>query len=512
MGPWYETVLPPILMTRRTARKKKALPDLGPSPRSRNGLWVALLLGALVLVNLYVFVWNKETSLAAVRDKAKGGPAMQIPATSGALDGSEPGSAQGAPGPLGGLAQRAASEAAALGGNVVEGKVGNGDSLGRLLKRSGLTAQQTDELIRALHDVLDFKSIRAGQHFKLTRGASGEVTSFELVISKISTVRATRDSAGQLVGAADQSQTRLEIKQFGGRIDSSLYASIKAAGEDSSLVSFFVDVFAYDLDFYNDTHEGDVFRVVVEKEYKDQEFLGYRRILAAQYDGKAGKFGTYYFLPPGQTKGRYFSADGESAEKTFLKTPLKFARVSSKFDRRRMHPVLHTVRAHLGVDYAAPTGTPVWAAAPGKIISRGMAGGAGNMVILRHENGLDTVYMHLSKFAAGQKVGQVVEAKTVIGYVGTTGLSTGPHLHFGVKKNGAFVDPSKLAPTRRAGVAKVQREQFRAEVLKLEGLLAKVALPAEGGGANDANAVAAETPADRTVLRQEGGATAAAAR
>lgn len=486
-------------MTRRTARKKKALPDLGPAPRSRNGLWVALLLGALVLVNLYVFVWNKETSLAAVRDKAKGGPVMTIPTANGAIDGGGAGALDGS-GPLAGLGQRAASEAAALGGNVVEGTVGNGDSLGRLLKKNGLTAQQTDEIIRALHGVVDFKTIRAGQRFRLERSPSGEVQSFELVISKISTVRANRDAAGQLVGTANQSQTRVEVKQIGGRIDSSLYASVKAAGEDTSLVAFFVDVFAYDLDFYNDTHEGDVFRVVVEKEYKDQEFLGYRRILAAEYQGKAGRFGTFYFLPPGAppgTRGRYFNADGESAEKTFLKTPLKYARMSSGFDRRRMHPVLHTVRAHLGIDYAAPVGTPVWAAAPGKIISRGPAGGAGNMVIVRHDNGLDTVYMHLSKFASGQKVGQTIEAKTVIGYVGTTGLSTGPHLHFGVKQNGAFVDPSKLTPTRRSSVAKNQREAFRAEVGRLGGLLAATVLPAEPGliVANGEGASAATTTA-----------------
>lgn len=437
-----------------------------------------------MLVNLYVFVWNKDTSLAAVRDKAKGGPTLTVPAPSGALDAAGPGAAAPPGSPLSGLDQKVAQQAAALAGNLVEGTVANGDSLGKLLKRSGLTAQQTDEVIRALHGVMDFKAIRAGQRFRLQRDASGEVQAFELVLSKISTVRAARDAAGQLVGAADQSETRVEIKQIGGRIDSSLYASVKAAGEDSSLVAFFVDVFAYDLDFYNDTHEGDVFRVVVEKIYKEQEFLGYRRILAAEYAGKAGKFGTFYFVPPGATpdasgnaRGRYFSAEGESAEKTFLKTPLKFARVSSGFDRRRMHPVLHTVRAHLGVDYAAPTGTPVWAAAPGKIISRGPAGGAGNMVVLRHDNGLDTVYMHLSKFATGQKVGQFVEAKTVIGYVGTTGLSTGPHLHFGVKKGGAFVDPSKLAPTRRGGVPRAQRDAFRAEVAKLTSLLDGVVLP-----------------------------------
>jgi murein DD-endopeptidase MepM/ murein hydrolase activator NlpD len=479
-------------MTRRTARKKKALPDLGPAPRSRNGLWVAILLAALVLVNLYVFVWNKETSLAAVRDKAKSGPAMVVPG-GGALAGDDRGA--GPRGVLSGLLARAMTPPAPLGDGVLEGTVTGGDSLGRLLKRSGLTAQQTDEVIRALHGVLDFKSIRAGQRFRLARDGRGEVQSFELILSKISTVRAARDAAGQLQGSADRSQTRVEVKQLGGRIDSSLYAAIKAAGEDSSLVAFFVDVFAYDLDFYNDTHDGDVFRVVVEKEYKDDEFLGYRRILAAEYTGKVGTFRTYHFAPEGDSRGRYFDAAGESAEKTFLKTPLKFARVSSGFDRRRMHPVLHTVRAHLGIDYAAPVGTPIWAAAPGKIISRGPAGGAGNMIVLRHDNGLDTVYMHLSKFAAGQKVGQFVEAKTVIGFVGTTGLSTGPHLHFGVKRGGAFVDPTKLAPLRRGSVAKQHRDAFQRERQRLQALLdaahvATEATPVAGGAAPAASRAA----------------------
>jgi murein DD-endopeptidase MepM/ murein hydrolase activator NlpD len=481
-------------MTRRTARKKKAYPGLGPAPKSRNGLWVAVLLGALVLVNLYVFVWNKETSLSAVRDKAKSGVPMQVPTSAGTLASlaSPSGLVAHALGTHGSLTERTDAALRA----VIDGTVGNGDSLGRLLKRSGLSGQQTDEIIRALHGVLDFKSIRAGQHFRLERDDRGEVQAFELVISKISTIRAHRDPAGQLVGTATQAQTHVEVKQVSGRIDSSLYAAIKAVGEETSLVAFFVDVFAYDLDFYNDTHVGDVFRVVVEKEYKDQEFLGYRRILAAEYQGKAGRFRTFYFAPQGEARGRYFNAEGESAEKTFLKTPLKFARMSSGFDRRRMHPVLHTVRAHLGVDYAAPVGTPVWAAAPGKIISRGPAGGAGNMVILHHDNGLDTVYMHLSKFANGQKVGQVVEAKTVIGYVGTTGLSTGPHLHFGVRQAGTFVDPSKLTPTRRAGVAKQHRDGFRAEIGRLQGSLdAAMPITSAGVAGNDVRGDRDETSA-----------------
>ncbi|MBA3540777.1 MAG: M23 family metallopeptidase, partial [Deltaproteobacteria bacterium] len=237
---------------------------------------------------------------------------------------------------------------------------------------------------------------------------------------------------------------------------------------------------AYDLDFYNDTHDGDTFRVVVEKEYRDgeaKEFLRYRRILAAEYHGKVGTFRTFYFEPPGTEKGKgaYFDVKGESADKSLLKTPLKFARVSSGFDRRRMHPVLHTVREHLGIDYAAPVGTPVWAAAPGTISHRGPGGGAGNLVMIKHADGVETAYMHLSKFAPDQKVGQRIEAKTVIGYVGATGLATGPHLHFGVKKGGQFIDPSKLAPMKGTSIATKDADAFHAEVGKLEAMLAKIA-------------------------------------
>jgi murein DD-endopeptidase MepM/ murein hydrolase activator NlpD len=143
-----------------------------------------------------------------------------------------------------------------------------------------------------------------------------------------------------------------------------------------------------------------------------------------------------------------------------------------------MHPVLHRVKAHMGVDYPAAVGTPVWAATGGRIVSRKYAGGAGTMVVLAHDNGLTTRYMHLSMFASGQKVGQYVEAKTVIGYVGTTGLSTGPHLHFGVKKNGKYVDPLTLAPLRKGGVARKHLARFKLDIGGLGGRLARVDIPA----------------------------------
>jgi len=429
--------------------------SLGGPPARRNGAWVLLVLGALVLVNLYVFVWDKETSVAAIKREAEAKtPAAALP--------SQPLIAPAPASPL-----PATSAPVGPPGNV-DGKVAKGDTLGRLLKRSGLSGPEADEVIRALSGALDFKSIRAGQPFRIERGADGRVKLFELVLSKVQAVRATRAATGELVGKADNSTTRVESRSLGGRIDSSLWNALHAAGETPALVDFFVDVFAYDLDFYNDTQVGDTFRVVVEKEHTDgpdSQFVRYKRILAAEYKGRAGTFRTFFF------NGAYYNDLGESSEKTLLKTPLKFQRVTSGFDRARMHPILHTATAHLGVDYAAPTGTPIWAAAGGVITFRGPAGGAGNFVVLRHDSGLETHYMHMSKFVDGQKIGQRVEAKTVIGYVGSTGLSTGPHLHFGVKQNGAYIDPSKLAPVKGKSVPQRTMEAFRVEAARLRALM-----------------------------------------
>jgi murein DD-endopeptidase MepM/ murein hydrolase activator NlpD len=434
------------------------------------------VLGALVIVNLYVFVWDKQTSVGAIKREAdRATPTAMVPSRPLA-DAAVP----GGPSPA-----APATASAPIGPpGVIDGKVGKSDTLGRVLKKSGLTAAEADEVIRSLSGVFDFKTMRAGQTYRIERGPDGRVKSFELVVSKVQTVRAERGPAGTLIGKADNSQTRIEIKSIGGRIESSLYATIKASGETAALVDFFVDVFAYDLDFYNDTHDGDTFRVIVEKQVAATqsgpagpsgpsgaaELIRYRRILAAEYAGKVGTFRTFWF------GDGYFDDRGQSSEKTLLKTPLKFDRVSSGFDRARMHPVLHMVRAHLGIDYAAPTGTPVWAAASGVITHRGDGGGAGNLVMIRHDGGIETAYMHLSKFADGQKVGQRVAAKTVIGYVGATGLATGPHLHFGVKQNGEFIDPSKLTPVRSRAVPAKDLDAFKAEVGRLSAQLAAISI------------------------------------
>jgi len=452
-------------MVDRRTRSGKKTPVRRISPAKRGTIRLTLILGALVLINAYVFFWRDSTSIPAVMEKAaslgKRGPI-------GATDGAEPGLAAAANGEVIPEAPAPAPTTSSITGEVVKG-----ETLGKILKNKGLSAEETDQVLRALSEVFDFKSLRPGQAFVIERAADGTLQSFQLTISKVKTVRVQRGARGDLVGVADEAHTRIEVEEVAGKIDSSLYAAIKGAGESTSLVAFFVDVFAYDLDFYVDTHPGDTFRVLIEKEYKDQEFLRYRRILAAQYQGKVGTFEAFYWEGKAK-KGRYYDAQARSVEKSLLKTPLKYARVSSGFNPRRMHPILHTIKGHFGVDYAAPVGTPVWAAASGVIVQRGPSGGAGNLVVLKHDDGLITKYMHLSKFAAGQKVGQRVEAKTVIGYVGSTGLSTGPHLHFGVVKNGVHVDPLKLAPTRARGVPKEDLAAYKAHVAHAERKLAAI--------------------------------------
>ena len=444
--------------------------------RHRGSLYLAAVLGTLVVVNLYVFVWNKKTSVPAVMERA----AM-------AGENSVSGAAAAAADAVAAEAATAAAAAAVPGAlpeqaepaRWIEGAVEKGDSLGRILVREGLPPADRDEVIRALSGVLDFRAIMVGQKYRLRLGEDGRVETFLLDVSRLVKVRVQREPSGKLVGVEDHAETRLEVDEISGRIVSSLHSAVKASGEDTSLVSFFVDVFAYDLDFYVDQHRGDSFRVIVEKEYIGARFLRYKRVLAAEYAGKAGTYRAFWWQAPGARDGRYYDEKGVSVEKSLLKTPLKYTRVSSGFNRKRFHPVLHRTRAHLGIDYAAPTGTPVRAAASGTIVSRGPQGGAGNCVILKHGGGMQTIYMHMSRFAKGQAPGQKVAQKTVIGYVGMTGLATGPHLHFGVKLDGSYVDPMKLKIVRSAGVAKKDLPSFRRDTGARVQQLAAIALPDE---------------------------------
>jgi murein DD-endopeptidase MepM/ murein hydrolase activator NlpD len=338
----------------------------------------------------------------------------------------------------------------------VEKKIGTADTLGQVLAREGFGAA-TAPVVSALSRLTDPKLIRGGQVYRVQLGDDGSPTLFEYrpspilryVVEKGTGQGAQAWKARKLEQAVD---TR--TVETAGLVDSSLYESVQKTGESTVLVSMLVELFAWDVNFYVDTHPGDRWKVVVEKQFLGGQFYKYGRILAAEYGGRVGIFRAFYWKANGpRAVGRYYDEHGQAITKTMLKTPLRYVRISSKFDRKRFHPILHVEKAHLGIDYAAPVGTPVWASASGRVAECEMKRGSGNTVVIAHANGLSTRYYHLSRFARGLRAGQSVRQKDVIGFVGTTGLSTGPHLHFSVTKNGAFVDPSKLQVSRDPPVA-----------------------------------------------------------
>ncbi len=439
-----------LMAKRRTSRRKlKKVKD-----KNAGTVRLGAVLALLVAVNMYVFLFRAKTSLPAVAEKAAivSKPLSKSMGLMAQWGGVGEISAEGASNSL--------AESAPDSFRWIAGEVQSGDSLGGILHREGVFPQTQAQVIRSLEGYVDFRKILAGQPYRIQFDTAGELQRFEYTISATESV-VLRRMGDRLLAEKNSKQIDVKEEKIGGVITSSLYSSIKEQGENTALVAFFVDVFAYDVDFYNEQQKGDRFRIIVEKEYAEGKFLRYRRVIAAEYDGKVGTYRAFSWKPPGAKHHRYYDEKGRSVEKSLLKTPLKFTRISSKFNRRRMHPILHRARAHLGVDYAAPRGTPVRAAAAGKITRRGWCGGGGNCVRIGHKNGMSTVYMHLSKFQKGQALGQFVAQKTVIGYVGSTGRSTGPHLHFEVRQNGKAVDPLRMKMQRAEGVPKAIMARFK---------------------------------------------------
>jgi murein DD-endopeptidase MepM/ murein hydrolase activator NlpD len=333
----------------------------------------------------------------------------------------------------------------------VLGVFGPSDTLSTVLAREGFNSS-AGNVAAALSKLVDPKLIRAGEKYQVDRDDEGDPQGFEYMPTPVLHYFVSQKPDGSWVAKKQEKALEIKPAQAFGTVESSLYESAYKAGETGALVSLMVDLFAWDINFYTDTHPGDHWKVIVEKQYLGGQFYKYGRLLAAEYSGKTGTFRGFYWNPTDERgKGHYYDEKGQALAKSMLKTPLRFVRISSKFDLKRFHPVLHTVRAHLGVDYAAPTGTPVWASMGGKVTQAEMMRGSGNTIVIQHGNGLQTRYYHLSRFAKNMKAGKQVQQKEVIGYVGTTGLSTGPHLHFSVVKNGQFIDPSKLSVMREAG-------------------------------------------------------------
>jgi murein DD-endopeptidase MepM/ murein hydrolase activator NlpD len=250
-----------------------------------------------------------------------------------------------------------------------------------------------------------------------------------------------------------------KIRTIGGVITNNLYEDATKAGCSPQLILNFADVFAWDIDFFSDLRKNDRFRIVFEELYKDGKCVRHGKIIAAQFINRENPFQAFYF-ECGNGEAGYYDEAGKSVARVFLKSPLRYSRISSRFSRSRFHPILRIRRPHSGVDYAAPRGTPVEATCNGKAIFVGWKGGYGKCVIVKHNHTFTTYYGHLSRFARGMRKGKIVKQGQVIGYVGSTGLSTGPHLDYRLKKRGHFIDPLKYKSPRMRSLSKTLMPQF----------------------------------------------------
>jgi murein DD-endopeptidase MepM/ murein hydrolase activator NlpD len=245
-----------------------------------------------------------------------------------------------------------------------------------------------------------------------------------------------------------------------GQIRSSLFAATDAANMPDAIATQMADVFSTDIDFHRDLQRGDKFTVVYEAFYNKGELVKTGRILAAEFVNSGKAYRTVYFQSP-NGQGGYYTADGKNLRKAFLRSPLEFSRISSGFSKARYHPVLKEWRAHKGVDYAAPTGTRVKSTADGSVAFSGHQNGYGNIVIIKHQGNYETVYGHLSAFAKGLHKGQRVNQGDVIGYVGMTGLATGPHLHYEFKLAGVQRNPLSIEVPTAFPIAANQKGEFK---------------------------------------------------
>jgi len=338
--------------------------------------------------------------------------------------------------------------------------VGRGDTLEKLLGRAGVEPAVRAEMIGALKGVFDSRRLRAGTALTLTRKDD--------VLESIS-YSIDPDHRLELAGAPGSFKASVidvpgtvKVVPVCGVLRSSLFESMETAGERPELAIYIAEIFAWDLDFYTDPQEGDQFCALVEKKvYDNGQQSTYMRILAARYIN-AGRAYEGFLFADGEGKGHYYTADGRSLQAAFLRSPMKFeARISSHFSRSRFHPVLKIYRPHMGTDYAAPAGTPVQAIAAGTVVSSGYSGAAGNMVRIRHANGYESYYMHLSRRLV--RAGQRVDQGQRIGLVGATGLATGPHLDFRIRKNGQYVNFERMRPPRATRLAAGQMPAFTAD-------------------------------------------------
>lgn len=330
---------------------------------------------------------------------------------------------------------------AAFGLDTIDVIVNRNDTLDRIFRRLQLNLTDLASIreLPSVRQALDM--LRPGDEITVTH-RNGELQALTRQINVTQTLEVKRGTDGF---AADIIENPVEIvvARKRGVITSSLFEAADEAGISNQTTMAIANIFGWDVDFVLDIRDGDAFIVVYQQMWQDGAFVRDGEVIAAEFVNDGRTFRAVRYTGP-DGRSEYYTPEGRSMRKTFLRAPVEFSRISSRFNPRRRHPILNTIRAHKGVDYAAPAGTPVRAAGDGRIHFRGREGGYGNAIVIEHGGGITTLYGHLSRFAKGASNGQRVRQGQVIGYVGSTGLASGPHLHYEYRVNGVHRNPQTV--------------------------------------------------------------------
>ncbi|MGB5177573.1 MAG: peptidoglycan DD-metalloendopeptidase family protein [Gammaproteobacteria bacterium] len=356
-------------------------------------------------------------------------------------------------------------------GNWRDVTIKSGDSLAAIFTRLGISPRQLHALLEQGGAAHNLKNIYPGQTLRLLTDDEQGLLKLSYPIDKLSTLEVNRNGDDFEISTTHRTPERREISTSA-TIESSLFMTGHNAGLSDSVIMELAGIFGWDIDFALDIRKGDQFTVLYEEIYLDGEHIDNGNILAAEFINQGKRYQAVRYTDAG---GRtdYYALNGESMRKTFLRTPVEFSRISSRFSTGRKHPVLNKIRAHKGVDYAASTGTPIKSTANGKIIHIGKKGGYGNTIIVQHGTRYSTLYAHMSKYRGGLKNGSRIKQGQTIGYVGSTGLATGPHLHYELRVDGTHRDPLRV---KLPGADPLNKKYMADFTSRAEALIAQIDL------------------------------------
>jgi murein DD-endopeptidase MepM/ murein hydrolase activator NlpD len=340
-----------------------------------------------------------------------------------------------------------------------------GETFFTLLSKNNIKPDVHAPIVQALKTVYP-NIIYENQEYSIKRQPDSSLYYFKLRSKDRCTVYTVRQDDGAYRATSRQLPLSKITLTLSGDLETSLYEAIQNAGEGPELIITLIDIYSWDINWFLDPQRGDKFKIVYEKYYHENSFIKYGKILAACYINNGRKYMAYHFHPDSSLKD-YFNEKGVSLRKTFLKAPLKYRRISSGFSYSRLHPILKYRRPHLGIDYSAPVGTPVRAAGSGVVVYATTKGGYGRCIKVHHRNSYTTHYGHLSRFARGIRKNKKVNQGQIIGYVGSSGLSTGPHLDYRVQRGKAFINPLRLKSSPIKKVPEQWMDAFNRLAVKL---------------------------------------------